>query len=403
MTGELIGWLCLASFVAGVALCVRGMRRRRRVGGTCCPGPRGSVWRVLDFRFWVVQRGCWYDLTGLPERGDGGRRCPECGTVSLPSERLRAGQRLRALAVGQMLILAACAALAGAALYMPWPRVIPTIFLVEARRGAWPWRNRVFEREIYARVTNGQADFVSVRALIPQLMRDLADDKRPHNATRAGEMLEAVWPTSRAALEGALRDSDWQRRTIATNIVRANTPAGASDALLEACVDDLADDDDGAPFFTTSNAREGAEYLLQYPERLDRLLPRALRSEDRQQRLMAAAVAGFARRTALLPQAAPILLDELCDDAFEGNAKLAAPALYRFGPAAIAYLVEGLDTRDEQGRSIVLALIDRLLCPACGVDDVEHALPRLTTLVHDPLTELEFGECATDCLRSMWP
>ena len=66
-------------------------------------------------------------------------------------------------------------------------------------------------------------------------------------------------------------------------------------------------------------------------------------------------------------------------------AKLAAPALYRFGPAAIPLLGRYTSSDDEQLRCSVLHIIERIEYPEKTWDQCTNRMPRVTHVTDDPL------------------
>ncbi len=364
---ELYGWGTLLLLLAAAALVVARLRTRPRSQPIHCPGPPGSVLRLADPRRWFVRHGCWYNLTGLPEQEDGVVRCPECGTTSAAHQRLRDGRRWRPLAAG-----VALTALAGVCFGVPWVRygswspAVPTVVLVGSEYLGKSWQPRAMRSELYGRIWSNRTwiDPVSVRLLVPSLIGDLRDDDVRGNADRAYDLLESLGQTAgqtaRHALERELAAGDEQSRTIAAHLLRGMCPDEPSDALLAACVEDLRHDEVRRVWFDFFDARAARDYLLRFPHRIEPLLSSALRSDDRQQRTVAAVLAGHCDLDSLIDAAAPILIANLRDDEVYGNAKTAAPALFRFGPEVIPYLLPCFESDDRQQRDIARAIVTRL-------------------------------------------
>jgi hypothetical protein len=225
-----------------------------------------------------------------------------------------------------------------------------------------------------------------------KLAGDLRSDNARGNAERAEGLLCLLWPTSRDALEAALEDCDRQARMIAAAVLRKKCGRDASDQLLRACIEDLRDDGDAVPWWTSWNARTASEYLVQLPDRIEPLLSVAMRSGDWQQRFLAAAIAGHCGHTSLLPQAAPILIPQLRDNRISGDAKIAAPALFRFGPEVIPFLAPFFEDEDRQLRGSVRAIAAQLLSPDGAPRNDTDAMPRISQLTNDPLREIPIGE-----------
>lgn len=396
---EWFGWGALALLLTAAAIVILVWRRRRRLGDTgtrhYCPGP-SSVWVWLDPRDWFVRRGCWYDLTGLPADEHGVVRCPECGTQTPPHRWRDCHRRWRIRT-----LVATCVVVAAASFATPWYRTghwyagVPTIFLVLDELAGRRWQTKSLRHEVYDRVMARGVGPVSAWLLSRKLVHDLRDDDIRWNADRAADMLPTLWPTARTALEAALDDDDRQARIIAAALLRSACPNDPSDALLAACIDDLRNDAQQIDFWTLRNAREAAEYLCGFPRRTEALLRTALHSDDAQQRLLAAAVAGFSGLDSLVDEAAPLLVVHLGGDDIQGNAKLAVGALFRFGPRVTPYLVPSMLSRDPQASGLARAIMIRL-----QQTDLERRtplpMPRITDMTRDAVMYLTIDDCMRD-------
>lgn len=381
MAGVSGPWMALVLLLGGLALGFVAWVGRPRGARICCPGPPPGLFGRLHPRRWFLRCGCWYNLTGLPAAPTGARRCPECGTVSVPRRWMAEGRRWRPLSFAAVSVAAGVALVAAPWFWTgQWARSAPTIVLAAIERLPRAWQPSAARLELHARVDRGVAiGSVSTALIVDTLIRDLANDGVRWNAARASGMLDSLWPASRGALEAALVRGDRQSRLIAASVLRDRCPDDPPDALLVACIEDLRDDPTPVDFWTSWNAISGAVYLARFPVRAEPLLRDALRSNDPQQQFLAAVIAGFARRAALMHAAAPILIAHLRDDDIEGNARLAAPALLRFGPAVIPLIQPYAADADGQLRSLAHEIVARLsgLDPRAG----------LTGFVAVPITE----------------
>lgn len=232
--------------------------------------------------------------------------------------------------------------------------------------------------------------------LADRVGRELFDDDQRWNAERAMDLLVQLWPRSQAALEKAVASNDAQARLLAARLLRRLT-SSPSEALIKACVDDLRDDSDEVRYYLSfSNARAAADYLVNHGVMAEPYLAEAMRRGDRQQQILAAAVAGHAGLVALIDQAAPILIECLGDNGVRGDAKVAAPALYRFGPNIVPYLEQHLHQGDWQSTAIARAIIERITHPERRRHQLQHPLPHITDATRDLLKELTIGESASD-------
>ena len=287
------------------------------------------------------------------------------------------------------LVLGGLALAAGSTAWLrgeSWCRAIPTLPLVLLTSTEYGAHGSDIRDEAMARVVEGRVGGFSAQHLTEELMNDLLHDDVRWNATEALETVGGLWPASRPALEAALDSGDAQKRAIAAALMRSRetTP---SHRLLEACVEDLRDDRDGGPgyWFRRGNAKSAGRYLRRYYVRAEGLLIDALGSDDRQQREYAAVVCGFSGGVRALPGAVPVLVDMLRDNETWGDARMAAPALFGFGPAVIPHVRPYADSDDAQLRGVIRHLIERLEHPERTVHDCENRLPRITTTTHDAL------------------
>lgn len=151
----------LADAVAGAAIARRGPRRLR------CPGG----WRWLG-RVVPVRAGCWYDLSGAPQDGDGRRLCPECGRASGPRRMRTARRRWGRAATGALILLLGFSAAYGQQVYRRGWRVVPEAVLVRVPFDERVWvESRIMQAGGLARSAAEEidrrlaADAVSTRGL----------------------------------------------------------------------------------------------------------------------------------------------------------------------------------------------------------------------------------------------
>jgi hypothetical protein len=149
-------------------------------------------------------------------------------------------------------------------------------------------------------------------------------------------------------------------------------------------------------YISLHNATRSSEYLAYWADIAEPFLIEALTSDDPQQRLLAAAILGYGGRTSAMDHAVPILVSHLRDNDMCADAKVAAPALYRFGPDVLPHLRRYLDEEDEQARAILRSIIERLEHPERSLSRLEHPMPRITRTTHDPLRDLSIGRGARD-------
>lgn len=387
---ELLGWTlivvgCVSAVIALAAIYTwpRGDRCR-------CPGPRLPWRKRASVLRWLWRGRCWYNLTG--HCGGNHLICPECGSDMACRRLLRDGRRLGLGRLGAILCLVAMAA--GSICWVrggSWTAAVPTLPLVALSNTDLGSHRTSLRGEAAQRLADGRVTGLAARILAQAIIEDLRHDGRRWNAHHAIDFLNTLWPHSQPALEAELGIGDGQSRPVAADILRALSPQ-PSDALLAATVADLRDDG-GEPgwYLRQRNARRAASYLLSWPDHAEPFVREALGSEDPQQRMLAAAVAGFCRHIDSMDQAVPILISHLRDNSVYGDAKIAAPALYRFGRAALPLLVTYADDDDLQAASAVRHIIERIEHPQRSWSECEHRMPRITNRTHDPVgTSLEF-------------
>lgn len=387
MIDELLGWMMLG--LAGIATVLglwsiytmpSGSRRR-------CPGRRASWMSWFDLLGWFKRGNCWHDLTGLYPDKDGSFRCPECGKTTASKKVLRDGRRFRAgiLSTG-IGLLAISAGVASWSRSGVWCRPIPTLPLVMLSNTSEAGHRTAIRKELAYRVKNGDVTGYSARMLAGTLVIDLRDDNKSWNANEAWIQLYDMWPDSQATLERELTEGDAQSRPIAAGLLR-NLSSIPSMALLAQSIDELGYDTDHPGWWLRGyNARAAGKYLVDWQPYCRDMLHVAMESNDIQQRLLSAAVCGYAGDTAAISLAVPILTEHLKDNQISGDGKIAAPALFGFGPEVIPSLRPYADAEDQQLRESILSIIERLEHPARSWDACEHRMPRLTHVHKDPLS-----------------
>ena len=384
--------MAIASLIATLLLLLaiytwpRGERRR-------CPGSRGwkGLWNPAR---WIRRSDCWQDLTGVPVTSTDEIRCPECGRSTPIDRLLRDGRRIRLGLIGVVLAMLGVGSQIGVAARSGRPlRPVPTLALVMLSNTAIGEHRTSVRREIEQRVSDGAIVGFNARRLAGTLVLDLRSDGRKWNANEAFQGLHRLWPDSKDALDRELIEGDVQSRKIAAVILRSRDQTGSMELFI-ASVDDLRNDSgNGAGWLATRNARNAGEYLADHyweaPERVRAVLD----SDDAQQRRFARAICGFAGDATVVERVVPVLIDSLRDNDIYGDARFAAPALFKFGPPAIEFLRPFVDDPDRQLRETVRSIIERLEHPDRAWDECENRLPRITSTTHDPLA-LDFWTAA---------
>lgn len=237
---------------------------------------------------------------------------------------------------------------------------------------------------------------------LAELIDDLHDDDVRFNAIHAWrELLLRRGPEKIAPLEKALDSEDWQQRQIAADILRNADIHGRvddyqpPDRLIEATVEALRHDllpgwFSGEGQVLLYNATEAMRYLLFHPQLGTGLLEKALNSEDRQQRFLAAFVLGATGRSAQIERITEILIPHLKHDSLRLNACMATHALYGLGESVIPYLSDYRDSPDEQQRAAVRLIFMDLKSPPQTKEELlsRRKHHNLSTVKPDPAFQL---------------
>ena len=384
MIDDVLGWTMTALATVALPLALWSIY-------TLPAGPyrrcRGERRRWFHFSGLFLRGNCWHDLSGLHSDGEEGIRCPECGALANQRHPIRDGRRFRSGIMS--LLIGLLAVTAGGTAWQrgsSWCGAIPTLPLVLLSGTAVGEHDTTIRDEVLERAKNGRISGYSACYLAEELMNDLRDDDVRWNATAALDSLWSLWPEARPALEAALVSDDIQKRGIAARIMRRKA-AKPSQALLEACVEDLKDDREGPGYwFRQGNAQDSGHCLIKWYHHAGSMVRDAMASNDMQQRILSAAVCGFSGDRDAMEEAVPILTNMLRDNETYGDAKIAAPALYNFGPDVIPHLRPYTLSKDPQLGGVVRHLIERLENPGRTVHECTNRLPRITSLSHDPIS-----------------
>ncbi|XVJ60547.1 MAG: hypothetical protein HEQ23_14580 [Tepidisphaera sp.] len=175
--------------------------------------------------------------------------------------------------------------------------------------------------------------------------------------------LDASDPDDRKALEQALDSPSYQRRQLAMTML-CHDEKKPGKRLIEVCFEGLSDD--AIPIDTlrpmnerfiapVGNANEAARFLIEHAQEVRPQLEKGLKDGDWQKKLLCAYIAGRAKISALLPAAAPVLINHLKDNDIRGDGQTAIGGLAGFGTDVLPYL-ERIQNPDSQ-QQIAVRLI----------------------------------------------
>jgi len=394
---------CAASVVVG-SIILHHIRVRR--GRRFCPGPPRPLWKWLSPWAWFVRPVCGYDLAGLHAESNGAITCPECGRrlASLARAPYSPGRvRWRRLMLTTI-------ALAWAAVFIPyirygaWTTDMPNWLVVLHRAALGQQGIPALRRDADRRLSQRLLSPEQSNWLIPTLINDLRKDDIQGNAETAMDHLEGLGIRAVPALERALDSKDWQQRQLAAHILRLIHENLGWDAfvpsprLLAVTAEGLRDDHfpseppderEHRPYRYSYvyNGREGLNYLARVGAPATAVLRDSMWYGDPQARLLAAGAAGFAGLTDLLPSAAPILVEHLKDANSYRDAEFASSALRSFGPAAMPYLEECVESLDAQKRQAA-----QLLALGMAAEPREYGAARQSLqVIYHAMEDLALG------------
>jgi hypothetical protein len=224
------------------------------------------------------------------------------------------------------------------------------------------------------------------------LVGALGADDIPRNATHAvGELLRAG-AAAVPALQDALHSRDPQQRLLAAAILRM-TGAEATPALCEVLVESLgaAADDHAARTLAMSPAVGAARWLAEHAAAARPALQVGLASGDDRQRFLSAFLLALGGQPDDSGAVTKELVDHLADNWIEGDALMAAHALYRLGARGLPALRAWRPWLDEQARQLVDLIELDLLDPPRDHDQLRARARRhaVTTVYHDPVLHFD--------------
>ena len=215
---------------------------------------------------------------------------------------------------------------------------------------------------------------------------DLKEDHTRWNATNTHyTFLQGKTAVNIDVLQKAFEEGDSQSKTSLVEIVKRRN-IRPWDLVIKRVVEDLKNDrGEGHYYFRIGNAKSATIYLLNWWTLAEPYIRNALTSDDSQQQFRAAIIVGFAGSTKDMKAALPILMPHIYDNKIMGDARLAVPALYHFGPKVVPLLLQELENADEQAHAILLHIIERLEYPNRLYHECRHQLPWITNVANDPV------------------
>lgn len=251
-----------------------------------------------------------------------------------------------------------------------------------------------FERHLIASEKSGLLDGQRSQMFSWSVTPHLRDDNVPWNGYLAEYALNHLWPESADSIRYELENGDKQSRHISAGILRSREES-PSQELVKFCVQELREPSSYKGYWVSPYA--SVKYLYEwYP--LARVHMHAeIRHGTPRSRFLAATVSAFSGDLEIMPDAIPVLMARTCDNDVMYDAKIAMPALYRFGAPALPFLEQYLGSSDWQQVLASGVIVEKLRKPeidfsqagqsAFGVHGLDY---RLSDTTHDFLN-LEFG------------
>ncbi len=337
-----LGMLCL-----GYKAIRRSPRLRHEVHAGLCPGRRRPWVLCLDPRWWfLVRRGCGYDLTGIAPGESGVVRCPECGTAVETRRVVRTLARWRPAWLGVFLMLGA----AGAGLGPPitsgeWVEMVPTRALVAAESARWAQPGPLKE-ELERRVWRGSVRAHEAEALVRALAPDLADDEVMWNADRALDLIEQLGRDGVPALEPLLDSEDDQQRRLAAHLLRMGEAEPTPEMFTLAL--SALDSKTGRRYGFWS----AREYLRDHAHEALPWIGWGLDDPDQRRAFECASIVADFKVEPLYERAIPVLIRSLADNDLSWDASGAQWDLRRLGRPSVKALEHALASDDWQQRRL---------------------------------------------------
>lgn len=352
---------------------------------------RHAPWRVF------YRPLCGFDLAAARTAPDGSCVCPECARAVRDRREARTSPRAlrwrNITAVLMALMLGAwCSGTVRRGDYIRW---LPSDALIWVRAHVAS-QIPLLNRELIGRLARRELTPPQQSALSWAVIDDLRDDDVKWNADYAQSVLSSAGPLAHPALQHALQSDDRQQRGLAWLTLSGEPGFQPSSSFMHATYAQMREDGE--------YGRAAMHYLVENPWVIDHAeLARVIGSGDPRQRLIASAVAGLARRDALIDNAFPVLLKALHDNDVGSDAKLASRALAGFSPEVlIPRLAPLVDHPDHQTRTVARELLSAAGAPAPLVQTVD-ARPALITDCGLRLARLELYQLPAPHLRSERP
>lgn len=216
---------------------------------------------------------------------------------------------------------------------------------------------------------------VSLDTEIGRLIADLRHDDCRWNAEDAIDSLRQIGEPAVPALRAALNSEDHQQRHCACVLlseINSGPPTSRQiEVLIEALRSDTIPDGADGRLLQVANARNACETLERWPKHGVEPLAQVLKSDDWQQRFLAAYLIGRRHDTRHAELACAILIPHLRSNNIELDALFAGAGLYGLGDSARPFLVATLPTAEGQQVRLITAIIRDIDNPTTDQHELE--------------------------------
>lgn len=251
-----------------------------------------------------------------------------------------------------------------------------------------------FERHLIASENSGLFDGPRAQMFSWSITPHLRDDNVSWNGYLAEYALNHLWPESADSIRYELENGDKQSRHISAGILRSREES-PSQELIKFCVQELRGSEEYNGYWVSPYS--SVRYLYEWYPLARVHLHAEIRQGTPRSQFFASVVSAFSGDLEIMPDAIPVLMARTRDNDVMYDAKIAMPALYRFGAPALPFLEQYLGSSDWQQALASGVIVEKLTNPeidfsragqsAFGVHGLDY---RLSDTTHDFL-DLEFG------------
>ena len=259
------------------------------------------------------------------------------------------------------------------------------------------WRTKYqteFERHLIESEKSGLLDGPRGQMFSWSVTPHLRDDNVSWNGYLAQYALNHLWPESADAIRYELENGDKQSRHLAADLLRS-LEQSPSHLLIQFCVEELREPSSYKGFWVSPSA--STKYLFEWYPLARMHLHAEIRHGTPRSQFLAAVVSAFSGDLEIMPDAIPVLMARTCDNDVSHDAKVAMPALYRYGKPALQYIEPYLKSSDWQQALASGVIVEKIRRPEIDFSQVGQSKfgvhgrdYRFSSTTHDFL-DFDFG------------